>query len=149
MDLRHVFAVLLALFVCFGGGAVGAQDPSEEDHEATEETAQAEASKDSDETNVTIKTVEYRVPEGGYLTDPAVVQDTAKGPALNRIFPLWKSIAKGHALPRPWSVGMLNVHRYSSTFRPGVSMGTRNAVIPRASPAAPEVRASIRSQSAV
>src|SRR4026207_1390441 len=36
---------------------------------------------------------------------------------------------------------MLNVHRYSSTFTPGVCVGTRNAVIPFACPASPLVRA--------
>ena len=44
-------------------------------------------------------------------------------------------------LTRGWSVGMLKVHRYSSTFTPGVSAGTRKQVMPRASPALPEVRA--------
>ncbi len=36
---------------------------------------------------------------------------------------------------------MLKVHRYSSTFTPGVALGTRNAVMPRASPGSPLVRA--------
>src|SRR6516225_4245593 len=33
---------------------------------------------------------------------------------------------------RAWSVGMLNVQRYSSTVKPGESTGVRNAVIPSA-----------------
>ncbi len=33
-----------------------------------------------------------------------------------------------------WSVGMLNVHRNSSTRKPGAVVGVRNAVIPRPSP---------------
>jgi hypothetical protein len=96
------------VLVCLGGGALWAEEPVEEDQEATEEKVQAEESEDAEESDVTIKTVEYRVPEGGYLTDPAIVQDEPKGSALNRIFPLWKGVAKGHALPRPWSVGVVN-----------------------------------------
>ena len=46
---------------------------------------------------------------------------------------------------RAWSVGMLNVQRYSSTVKPGESTGVRNAVIPSASPGRPLVRAKMRS----
>jgi len=46
---------------------------------------------------------------------------------------------------RAWSVGMLNVQRYSSTVKPGESTGVRNAVIPSASPGRPLVRAMMRS----
>ena len=42
---------------------------------------------------------------------------------------------------RAWSVGMLKVHRYSSIRSPGVGLGTRKQVIPRASPSLPPVRA--------
>ena len=44
-----------------------------------------------------------------------------------------------------WSVGMLNVHRYSSILKPGEFVGARNAVMPLPSPALPAVRAKIRS----
>ena len=44
-----------------------------------------------------------------------------------------------------WSVGMLNVHRYSTISNPGPLVGTRNAVMPRPSPASPLVRAKMRS----
>ena len=44
---------------------------------------------------------------------------------------------------------MLNVHRYSSTRKPSESTGTRNAVIPSPSPGWPDVRAKIRSATAV
>ena len=59
------------------------------------------------ERGIATDTVEYRVPDKGYLTDPAIVQDEPKKSALNRIFPLWKSVAGDHALPRPWSVGLV------------------------------------------
>ena len=39
-----------------------------------------------------------------------------------------------------WSVGMLNVHIYSSIFTPSASIGTMRQVSPRASPSAPLVR---------
>ena len=42
---------------------------------------------------------------------------------------------------RGWSVGMLKVQRYSSIFSPGVSAGTRKAVMPLAAPGSPLVRA--------
>jgi len=41
----------------------------------------------------------------------------------------------------PWSLGMLNVHQKNGTSNPGESVGTMNAVMPRASPGLPEVRA--------
>ena len=44
-----------------------------------------------------------------------------------------------------WSVGMLNVHRNSTISKPGVSVGTRNAVMPVPSPGSPLVRAKITS----
>jgi len=72
-------------------------EQSEDDRAAGEE-------KESDPEG---ETVEYRVPGGGYLTDPAIAQDKPGVAALNRIFPLWKSVAGDHALPRPWSVGMV------------------------------------------
>ena len=50
---------------------------------------------------------------------------------------------------RPWSVGMLKVHRYSSTLKPGVPTGTRNPVMPVPLPGVPLVRAKIRSCEAV
>ena len=48
-----------------------------------------------------------------------------------------------------WSVGMLKVHRYSSTLKPGVSTGTRKPVMPVPLPGAPLVRAKTRSCEAV
>ncbi len=39
-----------------------------------------------------------------------------------------------------WSVGMLNVHIYSSTLIPGVPVGTSRQVMPFAFPSAPLVR---------
>src|ERR1700682_4688495 len=44
-----------------------------------------------------------------------------------------------------WSVGMLSVHQKNSTVSPGASRGTMKAVIPRASPGEPDVRAKTRS----
>ena len=44
-----------------------------------------------------------------------------------------------------WSVGMLNVQRYSSIVKPSAATGVRNAVMPVASPGWPLVRAKIRS----
>src|SRR6266851_4311065 len=44
-------------------------------------------------------------------------------------------------LTRGWSVGMLKVHIYSSTFTPPAFAGTRKQVMPRASPSLPLVRA--------
>ncbi len=49
----------------------------------------------------------------------------------------------------PWSVGMLKVHRYSSTLKPTASTGTRNAVMPSPLPGVPLVRAKMRSWEAV
>jgi len=40
-----------------------------------------------------------------------------------------------------WSVGMLSVHSYEATVKPGLSRGTIKAVMPRASPSLPDVRA--------
>lgn len=48
------------------------------------------------------------IPEGGWLTDPAMIEKDQEEALLNRIFPLWKSIAKGHTLPRPWSIGLVS-----------------------------------------
>ena len=41
---------------------------------------------------------------GGFLTDPAVVDETPTAEASDRLFPLWKSVAGDAALPLPWSV---------------------------------------------
>src|ERR1700712_6149909 len=48
-----------------------------------------------------------------------------------------------------WSVGMLDVHRYSSILKPSESVGVRNAVIPSPSPGLPDVRAMIMSYCAL
>ena len=44
-----------------------------------------------------------------------------------------------------WSVGMFNVHQWKSTENPGVATGTKNAVMPRALPSVPDVRANTTS----
>jgi len=95
--------VVLSLTVC----TMWAEQP--EDRETVEASESAsEATADRDETEkAEVEKVEYRVPDRGYLTDPAIAQDEPRTSALNRIFPLWKSVAGDHALPRPWSVGMV------------------------------------------
>jgi hypothetical protein len=69
-------------------------------------TTASETSTGNEETS-SAQAVTYLVPEGGYLTDPGIAQDPPRESALNRMFPLWKSVAGDHALPRPWSVGLV------------------------------------------
>ena len=44
-----------------------------------------------------------------------------------------------------WSVGMLNVHQKKSTENPGMSVGTRKALMPTGEPWSPDVRAKMMS----
>ena len=44
-----------------------------------------------------------------------------------------------------WSLGMFSVQWWNRTSKPGASVGTRKAVIPRGLPASPAVRANTRS----
>ena len=107
MFLRIVMALLI-LASCIVDNALAAEAPSQEGAEAdTEKTATESSDSQDEETKTDVATVEFRVPDGGYLTDPAVVQDEPRSSALNRLFPLWKSIAGDKALPRPWSVGVV------------------------------------------
>mmetsp|Transcript_30262 Transcript_30262/g.85345 ORF Transcript_30262/g.85345 Transcript_30262/m.85345 type:complete len:359 (-) Transcript_30262:68-1144(-) len=57
--------------------------------------------------------------------------------------PRWESLGTRTPVSdtRPWSLGMLKVHRYSSVTKPGASVGTMKFVMPVASPFAPCVRA--------
>ena len=86
-----------------------AEVPVERDTVSDGEGSESEKPSDEDKKQQKgAEAVEYRVPGGGYLTDPASAQDEPTTSALNRIFPLWKSIAGDHPLPRPWSVGLVN-----------------------------------------
>jgi len=85
-----------------------AEVPVERDTVSDGEGSESEKPSDEDKKQQKgVEAVEYRVPGGGYLTDPAIAQDEPTTSALNRIFPLWKSIAGDHPLPRPWSVGLV------------------------------------------
>ena len=85
-----------------------AEVPVERDTVSDGEGSESEKPSDEDKKQQKgAEAVEYRVPGGGYLTDPAIAQDEPTTSALNRIFPLWKSIAGDHPLPRPWSVGLV------------------------------------------
>jgi len=64
------------------------------------ETEDVRATDEDEEKEPKNETVEYRVPEGGYLTDPAIAQDKPRSSALNRIFPLWKSEPRPTRFPR-------------------------------------------------
>ena len=104
---RYVtIASAIALFSM--GSLLWAEDPIDGDSGSTSEQLDTEKpAEDEEEREAEIETVEFRVPNGGYLTDPAIAQDKPRVSALNRIFPLWKSVAGDHALPRPWSVGVV------------------------------------------
>lgn len=45
--------------------------------------------------------------EGGFLTDPSMIEKKQDPFSFNRTFPLWKSIVKDRALPRPVSLGIV------------------------------------------
>jgi len=107
--LLRIVTIMLSVVFCFAALSYSAEASSDEGAETAVEQPDAEAAAEQEEKeDKEIKTVEYRVPDGGYLTDPAIAQDKPVLSALNRIFPLWKSIAGDHALPRPWSVGIVN-----------------------------------------
>lgn len=108
---RALPGLVLVLFLAFwfAAGPSFGSDESPADDSSTE-TSSADSDNEVDDDSgqkISTETVEYHKPEGGYLTDPAIVQDEPRRSALNRIFPLWKSIAGDHPLPRPWSVGMV------------------------------------------
>lgn len=98
--------LVLAISMCVAVPSLVASEAS-----VSEETDASAESPDSEtteaETTTGTNTVEYLVPDGGYLTDPGIAQEQPRESALNRIFPLWKSVAGDHALPRPWSVGVV------------------------------------------
>lgn len=100
--------VLLLALACVGSPSFGLELPAPVDPDAQNEPSSDETEEDDGDAQKTAtETVEFHRPEGGYLTDPAVAQDEPRPSALNRIFPLWKSVAGDHALPRPWSVGLV------------------------------------------
>ena len=104
----RVLAVFLAVALSPVATSLGAEIPFDPDAEGTAKETNVDTTADAEEKPKNqIDTVEYRVPGGGYLTDPAIAQDEPRTSALNRIFPLWKSVAGDHALPRPWSVGVV------------------------------------------
>lgn len=104
----RVLAVFLAVVTWPAGSSLWAEVPDDADPVSeVEEADPGESLNHEEERQKGIETVEYRVPDGGYLTDPAIAQDEPRTSALNRIFPLWKSVAGDHALPRPWSVGVV------------------------------------------
>lgn len=45
--------------------------------------------------------------DGGYLTDPAVLDEPRRQEGDESLFPLWKSVAGDRTLPRPWSVAFV------------------------------------------
>lgn len=104
---RYV-TIAFAIVVFTAGGLLRAEDPVDQDSDSTSEQSESEGAAGEEKPEKKVETVEYRVPDGGYLTDPAVAQDKPGIGALNRIFPLWKSVAGDNALPRPWSVGVVN-----------------------------------------
>ncbi|MCK4776237.1 MAG: hypothetical protein KAT30_15690, partial [Candidatus Krumholzibacteria bacterium] len=105
----RVLLVFLVLVSCSVPVSLWAEVPEDGDTDSAAQQSDAEAAADQEnEEKSEIKTVEYRIPEGGYVTDPAIAQDKPRVAALNRIFPLRKSVAGDHALPRPWSVGVIN-----------------------------------------
>jgi len=108
--LSGVFLAFLALTMCLMTASLWSEVPLDGDKGSAAQQSNVEAAADQEEEEEEKgnETVEYRVPDGGYLTDPAIAQDEPRQSALNRIFPLWKSIAGDHALPRPWSVGVVN-----------------------------------------
>ena len=107
---RRVAQVLIVAVMFLVAGTAWAEEPQERERvDSADANADADAGVDADEpSKPDIAKVEYRIPDGGYLTDPAISQDEPRQSALNRIFPLWKSVAGDHALPRPWSVGVVS-----------------------------------------
>lgn len=101
--LIFFLAVLCSVAPSCASDVAGSQDAEAQAARSDSGTAEEE----TDDRKSAKNSVEYRVPEGGYLTDPGIAQDEPRTPALNRIFPLWKSVAGDHALPRPWSVGVV------------------------------------------
>jgi hypothetical protein len=110
-DLRAFSRIVLLTVVLVAvalAPAIASEADPDGDRDGSADQVDIEAAEDEkDEQSLAIGTVEYRVPGGGYLTDPAIVLDEPKKSALNRIFPLWKSVAGDHPLPRPWSVGLV------------------------------------------
>jgi len=105
--LAAMLAALVSLGPWIAPPAV-ADSPLSEDDERENGAAQTEpGSTAGGESQSGGNDVTYLVPDGGYLTDPGIAQDPPRQSALNRIFPLWKSVAGDHALPRPWSVGVV------------------------------------------
>jgi len=84
---------------------VASEAPGSQGADAAAESPDSETTETEPTTGT--NTVEFLVPDGGYLTDPGIAQDQPRESALNRIFPLWKSVAGDNALPRPWSVGVV------------------------------------------
>jgi hypothetical protein len=107
MLLRFV-VILLVVVTCPVDTSLATEMLLDEGDETSAAQPDVDAAAEDDELSKTdVETIEYRVPEGGFLTDPAIVQDEPKKSALNRLFPLWKSVAGDHPLPRPWSVGVV------------------------------------------
>ena len=108
-DLKTSAGVFLAVAICLAGGPLWAQEAGEESEQSSPTAVEA---SESDETGAdgepAKKQREGGVPEGGWLTDPAMIEKERNEALLNRIFPLWKSIAGDHPLPRPWSIGLVS-----------------------------------------
>lgn len=101
MNKKHFYDRIFAIFIAFliiitGSNSVTLVSLAE----AIETTAEDEKNQEVDEK-----------PKGGFLDDPSMIEKDPEQTDRSRIFPLWKSIAKGRALPRPFSVGLVTYYQ--------------------------------------
>ena len=61
---------------------------------------------DSVQTIGKMDTSDIKIRPHFFFNDPLMIDEEVDEDSHERIFPLWKSIAKGKALPKPWSIGI-------------------------------------------
>ena len=79
---------------------------SAQEYKSTIAVSSEGGTKKTDHENTKTETAGKEI-GGGFLDDPSMIEKKPNLLSLNKTFPLWKSIAKGRALPRPVSMGLV------------------------------------------
>jgi hypothetical protein len=96
----YLFSLLL-LLLCFADGQLFAQSPAD--------TTEVEDLALFDSSAVTIRS-------RFFFNDPLMIEEEFEEESHERLFPLWKSIAKEQALPLPWTVAAWQYSSYTNYY---------------------------------
>jgi hypothetical protein len=61
-----------------------------------------------------------------FFNDPLMIEEESKPDSHERMFPLWKSVVKDKALPKPWSIGVFQYSSFTDYFLQDATIGVGN-----------------------